>query len=827
MSAVHCRWLHLAPSGSICWRRPRSPPCCNRADARPPGLCPPTTPRCGTTNALPRPRAWSRCARVRCAMGAPHPPLTLAKETLNARSEYSNSEDDGTAQHRINQYLIKQEIGRGSFGAVHLAVDQYRQEYAVKEFSKSRLRKRAQSNLLRRPSARRRRQGALAAGLGFNSPLHRHAAGREEEQNSLDLIKEEIAIMKKLNHPNLVSLIEVLDDPDEDSLYMVMEMCKKGVVMQVGLDERADPYPEEQCRCWFRDMLLGLEYLHAHGIIHRDIKPDNCLITGDDVLKIVDFGVSEMFDKQDQMKTAKSAGSPAFMPPELCVARHGEVDGKAVDIWSMGVTLFCLLFGRIPFERHGMIELYQAIRMEQPEYDECDQNLKDLLQMLLEKDPEKRITMEQMREHPWVTMNGTDPLLSRGENVAAIVEPTDEEVDAAITGNMSHLVTVVQAVKRFKQLLFRRRPERLDGILGSASRIVQPPLSMRPSGLRKSKSQDADDRRPIEGALATEGVHHDIEIDNDVRRIPQGIDRVAYEQPGLRPAISSSRSHPAKAGPTSTPLSPQPVAITDAKVLHENMSYRPAPSSRPITIPAGPVSSAPGTPVGKGHAHDPLQDTLFLDIGTGEDSVAPGDDMHMVSESPGAVDINVYETAYREEVDRILSRQHDPASTPGATTPGATTARRPTLYLTRRIENVKSIIRDAPEAVFDHGKQPTTPSDLKTGFKGLVEKAKLNIEYRGEWQKLNEGKEGKLSRITRNVREKKRAVEEEREIIRREDREREREKALGLTREGERKESFKGEREGEGRRGSASASSRSSTPVPGLKGVSRSGTPVQ
>jgi [calcium/calmodulin-dependent protein kinase] kinase len=74
------------------------------------------------------------------------------------------------------------------------------------------------------------------------------------------LIKEEIAIMKKLNHPNLVSLVEVLDDPEEDSLYMVMEMCKKGVVMQVGLEERADPYSEEQCRCWLRDMVLGLEY---------------------------------------------------------------------------------------------------------------------------------------------------------------------------------------------------------------------------------------------------------------------------------------------------------------------------------------------------------------------------------------------------------------------------------------------------------------------------------------------------------------------------------------------------------------------------------------
>lgn len=66
--------------------------------------------------------------------------------------------------------------------------------------------------------------------------------------------------MKKLNHPNLVQLIEVLDDPEEDSMYMVLEMCKRGVVMKVGLDEQADPYPEETCRCWFRDLILGIEY---------------------------------------------------------------------------------------------------------------------------------------------------------------------------------------------------------------------------------------------------------------------------------------------------------------------------------------------------------------------------------------------------------------------------------------------------------------------------------------------------------------------------------------------------------------------------------------
>jgi [calcium/calmodulin-dependent protein kinase] kinase len=316
------------------------------------------------------------------------------KETLNARSEYTTSQDDGTAEHRINQYVIKQEIGRGSFGAVHLAVDQYGNEFAVKEFSKSRLRKRAQSHLLRRP------RGPKRPSDGFNSPLHRHPSGNEDEhgKNPLYLIKEEIAIMKKLNHNNLVSLIEVLDDPTEDSLYMVMEMCKKGVIMKVGLEERADPYSDEQCRCWFRDLILGIEYLHGQGIVHRDIKPDNCLLTNDDVLKIVDFGVSEMFEKDSDMFTAKSAGSPAFLPPELCVVKHGDVSGRAADIWSMGVTLYCLRYGRLPFEKQSIFELYEAIKNDPVVCEEeTDDNFKDLILRILEKDPSKRITMRELR----------------------------------------------------------------------------------------------------------------------------------------------------------------------------------------------------------------------------------------------------------------------------------------------------------------------------------------------------------------------------------------------------------------------------------------------
>lgn len=204
--------------------------------------------------------------------------------------------------------------------------------------------------------------------------------------------------MKKLHHNNLVRLFEVLDDPTEDSLYMVMEMCKKGVIMKVGLGESADPYSDEQCRTWFRDLILGIEYLHAQGVVHRDIKPDNCLLTSDDVLKVVDFGVSEMFEKHSEMYTAKSAGSPAFLPPELCVAKHGDVSGKAADIWSMGVTLYCLRYGHIPFEKESVLELYDSIRTDEVKYDEeHDEAFLDLMRRILEKDPDKRITMPEIR----------------------------------------------------------------------------------------------------------------------------------------------------------------------------------------------------------------------------------------------------------------------------------------------------------------------------------------------------------------------------------------------------------------------------------------------
>ncbi|KAJ5179586.1 hypothetical protein N7492_002796 [Penicillium capsulatum] len=669
------------------------------------------------------------------------------KETLDARSEYTTSQDDGTAEHRINQYVIKQEIGRGSFGAVHLAADQFGNEYvrtflpvdrnnthnsdrkkknqqanvnpktekAVKEFSKSRLRKRAQSHLLRRPRAPRR------PSTGFNSPLHRHPSGNDDNENALNplyLIKEEIAIMKKLNHHNLVSLIEVLDDPTEDSLYMVMEMCKKGVVMKVGLEDQADPYDDEHCRCWFRDLILGIEYLHAQGIVHRDIKPDNCLVTNEDVLKVVDFGVSEMFEKNSTMFTAKSAGSPAFLPPELCVVRHGDVSGEAADIWSMGVTLYCLRYGKLPFDQQNIFDLYESIRNDPVECDEeQDEKFKDLMQRILEKDPTKRIKMRELRVHPWVTRDGADPLLPWEENVAHNIEPpTEDEMNKAITKNMGSLMTFMKAVKNFKRLMDPSKTgPPMQSILGSEheAHFVEPPMEM-----------DDNEDFPAIGldANAPSGPHSGAGIKKFLARHP-----VSAGPHDRRDDLDISETASLSSRPEHSPAGSQrPSGVWEPErkdsgsirsrgsFVHEARRHSPSASPLPLSRASSATTkrSIEGT---RGHARDPLEEQFpYLSIGPSTyDGTSPqetsdfnngvpifaepesteddaDEGIQVVSESPGAAEFDIYETAYAKELERIKTH---------LTFPGAGAG--PKVYLTRRVEGRDEVMKFAKDQSLD------------------------------------------------------------------------------------------------------------------------------
>lgn len=395
------------------------------------------------------------------------------KETRDAKW----SVDSVSGKKLLNQYLLEEDIGKGSFGSVKLGIDVgTKTKYAVKEYSKAQLRKVRRTEAMQR---RRRRE---------SKPLIDMA---DDSDNSMNLVRREIAIMKKLDHPNIVSLIEVLDDPLDDKLYMVLDWCSKGVILPGDYSNPQhgpSPYSEEQCRLFFRDMILGLEYLHCQGVVHRDIKIENILLSEDNVVKIVDFGVSEIFEKIDRDPVIKrTAGSPAYMAPELALISSGywltnpptptakEMAGKPTDIWSLGVTLFCIYFGTLPFRSDTVQGLYEKILNSEPE--ELDDSslsptLKDLFCRILEKDSNKRIKMAELREHPWVTLNGEDPLLSTEENTGGTISVITE----------SDLKSAIEQVERVMDLdLASQRLEKLHGWRGRLSRESSSTLSLSPT----------------------------------------------------------------------------------------------------------------------------------------------------------------------------------------------------------------------------------------------------------------------------------------------------------------------------------------------------------
>lgn len=319
----------------------------------------------------------------------------------------------------VNQYKIIKSIGRGTYGNVYLAVDtETGQNFAIKEYSKNHILKANRKRIMQL-----RRQGIVWKG------------------KASDLVAKEIAILKKVDHPNLVTLHEVLEDDVFDSLFMVMEYCENGPLMDT--DSALGGVCEESCRLYFRDMVLAVEYLHAQGIAHRDIKTENVLLTDDQCVKIADFGVSEILEDPENDSLASCVGSPAYFAPELVQLASGSqvtnadrsvISGRKTDIWALGVTLYHIYHGHLPFQADNMEDLYDSIRTVDPEYaSSISADLKDLLMRMLCKDPAQRITIADIREHAWVTSHNSDTLLSTEENCCTTAEAvTEDDLKSAI-----------------------------------------------------------------------------------------------------------------------------------------------------------------------------------------------------------------------------------------------------------------------------------------------------------------------------------------------------------------------------------------------------------
>ncbi|KAL2990060.1 hypothetical protein AAZX31_11G174800 [Glycine max] len=274
--------------------------------------------------------------------------------------------EDENGNKMINEYIRECKIGSGSYGKVALyqsSVDG--KNYAIKAFHKSHLLKLRVS-----PS----------------------------ETAMTDVLRE-VLIMKMLEHPNIVDLIEVIDDPQSDNFYMVLEYVEgkwicEGSGTTCGLGE-------ETARRYLRDIVSGLTYLHAHqNIVHLDIKPDNLLITRHGTVKIGDFSVSQAFeDDKDELR--RSPGTPVFTAPECILGvKYG---GKAADTWAVGVTLYCMILGEYPFLGDTLQDTYDKI-VNNPLVLPNDMNppLKNLIEGLLSKDPRLRMSLSDVAEDSWV-----------------------------------------------------------------------------------------------------------------------------------------------------------------------------------------------------------------------------------------------------------------------------------------------------------------------------------------------------------------------------------------------------------------------------------------
>lgn len=325
---------------------------------------------------------------------------------------------------QLNQYTLKDEIGKGSYGVVKLAYNENDNTYyAMKVLSKKKLIR--QAGFPRRPPPR----GARPAPGGCIQP-----------RGPIEQVYQEIAILKKLDHPNVVKLVEVLDDPNEDHLYMVFELVNQGPVMEVPT---LKPLSEDQARFYFQDLIKGIEYLHYQKIIHRDIKPSNLLVGEDGHIKIADFGVSNEFKGSDAL-LSNTVGTPAFMAPESLSETRKIFSGKALDVWAMGVTLYCFVFGQCPFMDERIMCLHSKIKsqaLEFPDQPDIAEDLKDLITRMLDKNPESRIVVPEIKLHPWVTRHGAEPLPSEDEN-CTLVEVTEEEVENSVK-HIPSLATVI------------------------------------------------------------------------------------------------------------------------------------------------------------------------------------------------------------------------------------------------------------------------------------------------------------------------------------------------------------------------------------------------
>jgi len=250
-------------------------------------------------------------------------------------------------------------------------------------------------------------------------------------------VQREIVVMKLLNHPNVMKLYDVYET--SKNLFLISELVEGGELFDYIVKRRTISH--EESRRIFREIIAGVDYLHSHGVCHRDLKPENIMLDQDKHVKIVDLGMSAIMRKGELLAT--SCGSPHYASPQVVSGEH--YDGKGADIWSCGVILFALMTSNLPFDDDNIRNLLQKVRrgfFKIPSFITGD--IRDLISQMIVVDPRKRITMEGIKKHPWITgVNSPEgPLAPLGDSVMDLDEKplSANDLDQEVLSTMECLL---------------------------------------------------------------------------------------------------------------------------------------------------------------------------------------------------------------------------------------------------------------------------------------------------------------------------------------------------------------------------------------------------
>ena len=255
----------------------------------------------------------------------------------------------------IGDYIVKHTIGKGTFSRVKLGINKYSGEkVAIKILDKLKI----------------------------------------VEKEDLERILREMQMLSELDNEHVIKVYQIYED--DNHYLIIMEYCEGGELFNYIVGKQR--LTESETAFFYYQIIEGIEYIHSKGIAHRDLKPENLLLDKDNKIKIIDFGLSNYFDGVQKLETP--CGSPCYASPEM--VGGNKYNGFFIDVWATGIILFAMLCGYLPFEDDNNDVLFKQIldgKINYPSY--LSEMSKDLLNKIIETNPEKRIKIEEIKRHPF------------------------------------------------------------------------------------------------------------------------------------------------------------------------------------------------------------------------------------------------------------------------------------------------------------------------------------------------------------------------------------------------------------------------------------------